>query len=641
MAIVVVATVLVPTIQVPSAGAASVRAQQWSLDQLAVEIVHPDADGSGVVVAVLDTAIATGHSDLVGRFVDGFDFVERRPYLADASTAIASVNHGTMVAGIIAADADGDGITGVAPGVVIMPVRVVADDGTGDTSQLAEGITWAVDNGADVINVSIRSTTDSRSVRTAVQHAVDNGVIIVASAGRGPDTGPFYPAALDGVIAVGAVDENRIAHSTSPATPAVELVAPGANTITTSGVDPDGYLPGWGTSFAAPHVTGTVAIMREIAPEATLGEIREALQSTAIDLGPIGRDDQYGYGMLDAVGALMWIDRREPEPPTSLTVVAGPESITIGWAPSTSFDVLGYEVVIGAEVVAVVDASNSAVQVQRPDEQVVDVTVRSVDASSRRTPSVLTTVDLGQAEPRPNQTDIAVVVSSGRVVSFGRPIPFQTTASPVVAASGTSNGAYWLTDATGTISARGGAAFFGDASGIALQAPIVDIAALADGTGYWLLGADGGVYAFGAAGFFGSVAHLDLAAPATAIVASPGKLGYWIVAQDGGVFALGEAKFVGTASGFVLAEPIVDLAATEAGYWLLGRDGGVFSFGTLFLGSLVGSGQRVAEMVASADGGGYTIVGLNGRLSSFGSADLDQAATLSVGEVVVGVLRLG
>jgi len=298
-------------------------------------------------------------------------------------------------------------------------------------------------------------------------------------------------------------------------------------------------------------------------------------------------------------------------------------------------------VVIGAEVVAVVDASNSVVQVQRPDEQVVDVSVRSVDASSRRTQSKTVAVDIGLAGPEPDQIDIAVVVSSGRVVSFGQPIPFQTIATPVVAASGTSNGAYWLTDAVGTVSARGGAAFFGDASGIALRAPIVDIAALADGSGYWILGADGGVYAFGAAGFFGSVAHLDLAAPATAIVASPGELGYWIVAQDGGVFALGEAKFAGAASGFVLAEPIVDLAATEAGYWLLGRDGGVFSFGTLFYGSLGGSGQRVAEIVGSADGGGYTVVGLNGRLSSFGSPDFDQAATLSAGEVVVGVLQLG
>ncbi|NOX31440.1 MAG: hypothetical protein GXP35_15550 [Actinobacteria bacterium] len=345
--------------------------------------------------------------------------------------------------------------------------------------------------------------------------------------------------------------------------------------------------------------------------------------------------------MLDAVGALMWIDRREPEPPTSLSVLPGPESITISWTPSTSFDVLSYEVVIGAEVVAVIDASKSVAQVQRPDEQIVDVAVRSVDASSRRTESALTTFDIGLAEPRPARIDIAVVVSSGRVVSFDQPIPFQTVARPVVAASGTGNGAYWLTDAAGTVSARGGAASFGDASGIALQAPIVDIAALADGSGYWLLGADGGVYAFGAAGFFGSVAHLDLAASATAIVASPGELGYWIVAQDGGVFALGEAKFAGAASGLALTEPIVDLAATEAGYWLLGRDGGVFSFGTLFYGSLGGSGQRVAEMVASADGRGYTIVGSNGRLSSFGSPDFDQAATLSAGEVVVGVLRLG
>ncbi len=632
LVVVALASVLAPT----NAQAANQRGEQWALDRLALEVVHRDVNGAGVVVAVVDTAIAVGHDDLVGRMVNGYDFVDNQPIdVRAAANARAGIDHGTMVAGIIAADADGDGITGVAPGALIMPVRVVADGGQGSTVQLAAGIRWAVDNGADVINVSIRSTTDSAGVRSAVEYAASRSVIIVASAGNTTVEGPFYPASLPSVIAVGAIDVSGAHYAGSPLSSSIEVVAPGADVITTSGTDPSGYLRGWGTSFAAPHVAGVVAIMRQIAPEATLAEVREALHQTARDLGTPGRDDRFGFGELDAVGALMWIDRRTPEPANTRDISATTTQLNLVWLPSPSFDVLKYEVVVDGRVVATVDGWATTAAVPRPAGSSASVSVRAVDASGRTADNAPTTVQF--ATTPVNRAGVALVASSGRVVSSGTAVPFAATTAAAVGSASASNAGYWLVDASGRVTARAGAVWLGDASALRLRAPIVGMAATPRGDGYWLVSSDGGVYAFGAAAFAGSVAELTLAAPVVDIVSTPSGRGYWLAGADGGVFALGDARFVGSAGSYGVAQPVVSMAAAGDGYLLVGADGGVFSFSAPFYGSAAGSGVVAAALVVVP--GGYTIVGADGRMQSFGAAVSTAGASMLPGETVVGVLQ--
>ena len=601
------------------------RQTQWGLDRLAIEFVQQDVDGTGVIVAVVDTSIALGHDDLRGQFVDGWDAVDGRAIRVDDPTwARAATDHGTMVAGVIAGRADATGITGVAPGAKIMPIRAVPDDGRGDTRQLAEGIRWAVDNGADVVNVSIRSTTDSARVRAAVDHAAANGVIVVASAGRGPSVGPFYPAALDTVIAVGAVDSDLGRHVESPVNAAVELVAPGVDIVTTSGTDTDGYLRGFGTSFAAPHVAGVVAIMRQIAPDASLDEVREALHQTAFDLGNDGRDDEFGHGFVDAVGSLMWIDRRAPQAPVTRIVDARGGTVRVEWQSSSSFDVLSYEVLVDGRVAATLPREASTATVQRPEADS-QVTVRAVDASGRTS-----TADPAEIDPFVAR-GLAVVTSTGRAVAFDRAVPFANVTG-AVAAAGDLDG-YWLVDANGSVVPRGDARHLGDAVGLDLNAPIVDIAATPSGEGYWLLGSDGGVYSFGDARFAGSVADLQLDRPAIALVPTATGDGYWIVAKDGGVFALGDAPFLGSASGMTLDGSIRHAATDGSGYWLLGSDGGVFSFGSTYHGRTNGAAARLV-----ADAGGYLVFGDDGRITALGAAAGRANVQLLPGEFIVGVL---
>ncbi|MCB0990642.1 MAG: S8 family serine peptidase, partial [Acidimicrobiales bacterium] len=397
----------VPAVATPAA-AESRRADQWGLDLLAAEFVQSDVDGSGVVVAVLDTDIAAGHADLVGQLVQGYDFVEDRPFdplAADRQTA--RVDHATMVAALIVGDADGDGITGVAPGARVMPVRVVPDFEQGTTTALAEGIRWAADNGADVLNISIRTRTDSPRVRQAVEYAVGKGVVVVASGGS-DDEGPWYPAALGDVIAVGAVGRNLDLYSGSPRAPYIEVVAPGADVVSASGRDVTGYLNGRGTSFAAPHVAGTVALMRQVAPEASLREIREALRSTARDLGPAGRDDEFGYGLLDLVGSVMWIDRRDPEPPSVSQLDVQGSSLVVGLERGPSFDVLAHEITVDGEVVAVTGAESSTVKIDLGEGSGQRVAVRSRDAAGRTSPSftVVAAPMAVRAESRPGAVSV-------------------------------------------------------------------------------------------------------------------------------------------------------------------------------------------------------------------------------------------
>lgn len=347
VAVVVLASLVVlEALDTRSAAATSRRDQQWALDVLrADELVVLGAGGEGVVVAVLDTAIAAGHQDLAGVLVPGHDFIEDRPFDPDApDRRLAASDHGTMVASIIAAPDDGVGTSGLAPGVRIMPVRIVPDVGQGTAGDMAAGIEWALDNGADVINVSIRTTRDSAAVRAAVERAEAMGVPVVASAGLAPTDVPFFPAAYASTIAVGAVDADVAHHPGSPVAPYVDVVAPGVGIVAAAGGAADAHASGTGTSFAAPYVAATIA--NAIAGRTVdVDTARAALFATAVDLGAPGRDDAFGYGLIDPVGTFAALAGPPSPPAVSLTGFGN--KVVVRWSAPPSPHVVAHEIVAG------------------------------------------------------------------------------------------------------------------------------------------------------------------------------------------------------------------------------------------------------------------------------------------------------
>ncbi|HVX20453.1 MAG TPA: NPCBM/NEW2 domain-containing protein [Acidimicrobiales bacterium] len=211
-----------------------------------------------------------------------------------------------------------------------------------------------------------------------------------------------------------------------------------------------------------------------------------------------------------------------------------------------------------------------------------------------------------------------------------------------VAAAPTPDGkGFWTVSRTGKVSTQGDATFYGDASAISLNAPIVGIAATFDGHGYWLLGSDGGVFSYGDASFYGSTGSIHLNAPALQMYSTPDSRGYWFVAADGGIFSYGDARFYGSTGSMHLNQPIVGMTATStgSGYWLVASDGGIFSFGTAQFYGSTGSirlNQPVVGMAATRNNAGYWLVAADGGVFAFGNAQFYGSASgqASPGSVV-------
>ena len=168
--------------------------RQWAHQALAFSDLWPTTRGAGITVAVVDTGVQANHPDLDARVLPGAAFVSGTLEPGGGATDVNG--HGTHVAGIIGAGENGVGVVGVAPEVTILPVRVLNASGSGPNSGIAAGITWAVDNGAVVINVSIGSDTNSAAVAAAVNYATNHGIVVVAAAGNNHQLQPPDDAAL-------------------------------------------------------------------------------------------------------------------------------------------------------------------------------------------------------------------------------------------------------------------------------------------------------------------------------------------------------------------------------------------------------------------------------------------------------------
>ena len=282
-------------------------------DQLfAPAALAPLATGAGVRVAVIDSGVDAENPQLRGQVAAGLDFLH-----GDPDARQDCIGHGTAVASIIAAKPASDtGFRGLAPGATIVPVRVSeeTDDIDGTTTgshasfeDFARAVDWSVGQGrAQVINMSLVTTVDSPPVRAAIARAIAAGVVVVAAAGNHGDpqgANPIpYPAAYDGVIGVGAITADGVRASFSQHGPYVDLVAPGQQVTVARLVA--GQRLDQGTSFAAPFVAATAALILQRFPRATPAEVARRLEATA-DPSPAGeRSDDYGYGVLNPYRAL-------------------------------------------------------------------------------------------------------------------------------------------------------------------------------------------------------------------------------------------------------------------------------------------------------------------------------------------------
>jgi len=286
---------------------ASGYSNQNAFTQINLTTTLDTYQGQGTIIAVLDTGADLDHPTLAARLLAGRDIVNDDALPDDEGNGLGW-GHGTHVTGILAK---------VAPQSTILPVRVLDSNGRGNTFTLAYAIEWAVNQGADVINLSLGTNADSLVLRDTIQKAIAQGVIVVAAAGNMNTDQPQYPASYPDVIAVTAVDaNNQKAPFANYGAAWVDLAAPGVGIISTM-VGPlgSGYATWSGTSMAAPFVSGAAARTRQAMPAASAAQIAAQLHGRAQSLDTLNPAyaGQLG-GLLNVSAALVDVPATPPTP---------------------------------------------------------------------------------------------------------------------------------------------------------------------------------------------------------------------------------------------------------------------------------------------------------------------------------------
>jgi subtilisin family serine protease len=272
--------------------------------------------GSGdTIIAIVDSGINPQHPEFAGRIVAGYDFINNDDDATDDH------GHGTHVAGIAAAGLNGIGTVGVCPECMLMPVKVLNQRNGGTWGSVSKGILFAVDHGADVINLSLGATITSTTLISSIQYALNHNVVVVAAAGNMASSTPFYPAAVPGVIGVSGTDSNDEHWQISNFGDFIDVAAPSVSIYSSyyDLINTSGYAYMSGTSMASPFVSGLAGLILSRNPDLTVEEVTDLIRQTAVDLGDAGRDQYYGYGRVDAYRALVaandGIDPALQEPP--------------------------------------------------------------------------------------------------------------------------------------------------------------------------------------------------------------------------------------------------------------------------------------------------------------------------------------
>lgn len=343
---------------------------QWHYPMISMPQAWDLTQGSAeVIVAVIDTGVLLGHPDLQGKLVDGYDFIRNRNVALDGDGidnnpddpgdspdgGTGSSFHGTHVAGTVGAlSNNGSGTAGIGWNTMIMPLRVLGKGGNGTDYDIEQAIRFAAglanDSGtrparrADIINLSLGGPAIASSFQNVITAARNAGVMIVAAAGNNGDSTVTYPGALDGVISVAAVDIVRQRANYSNYNYSVDIAAPGGNNqdvngdgvidgvVSTLGDDSQAgsiraiFAPLFGTSMATPHVAGILSLMKAIYPGLSPSEVDSLIRNGDIssDIGQNGRDDEFGYGLIDAYDAVQaanaLVGGRAPEASPELSI---------------------------------------------------------------------------------------------------------------------------------------------------------------------------------------------------------------------------------------------------------------------------------------------------------------------------------
>jgi uncharacterized repeat protein (TIGR02543 family) len=286
---------------------------QYAIELMRVDLAWTITSGNAnVLIAIIDTGIAINHVEFIGRLSpSSYNAKTKQVGLEEVED---DTGHGTNVAGIIGANKDNNiGIAGIVQlsQLLIIKANNPDDPATPENeeesfsdSSIIEAIYYAADHGADVINLSLGGSEMNPLMQNAINYAYDRDAIVIAASGNDGTSEVFYPASYNHVISVGAVDQTSTICDFSNHNAFVDIAAPG-DAIKTTGLN-DLYPFISGTSFSAPQVSGVVALMRGYLTTYTIDEIVDQLFQTAIDKGAVGRDDYYGYGVVDAYQAVQF-----------------------------------------------------------------------------------------------------------------------------------------------------------------------------------------------------------------------------------------------------------------------------------------------------------------------------------------------
>ena len=267
---------------------------EWHINKVNAPAAWDVTQGSGIIIAILDSGVDGTHPDLAAQMVPGFNFMDNNTNTADVN------GHGTAVAGVAAASTNnGMGVAGVAGQARIMPVRIADANAYAYYSTIAQGITYAADHGARIANCSYGGVAGSAAIQSAAQYMKSKGGLVFVSAGNNGVDENILPTTT--MIAVSATDETDNRTSWSSYGNFVSLAAPGITYTTSRGGNYDQWM---GTSFSSPLAAGVAALMMAARPSLDSPQVEKLMFSTAVDIGAAGRDIYYGYGRVDAAAAV-------------------------------------------------------------------------------------------------------------------------------------------------------------------------------------------------------------------------------------------------------------------------------------------------------------------------------------------------